>query len=127
MVWLAGASRFGCRGLVDLINSWWDEWHHNDWFLHTTYEGLTGSAEKELMRIIAHFEEPSSDTNLVAKVAEFSSFWNMKRLKKDGVIPDIILQRGDVGDPESYKVRRGVIGGIQITCRNRISRLLKMP
>ena len=42
---------------------------------------------------------------------EFSRFENMQKLEAAGAFDSKILHPGDVRDPESFKVRRGKIGG----------------
>ena len=42
---------------------------------------------------------------------EFSTFGNMKKLESAGAFDSKILRAGDTSDPESFKVRRGKVGG----------------
>ena len=42
---------------------------------------------------------------------EFSRFENMQKLEAAGAFDSNILHPGDVRDPESFKVRRGKVGG----------------
>jgi hypothetical protein len=42
---------------------------------------------------------------------DFSRFENMQKLEAAGAFDSKILQPGDVRDPESFKVRRGKVGG----------------
>jgi hypothetical protein len=42
---------------------------------------------------------------------EFSRFGNMRKMESSLEYDRQLLQPGDVNDPESYKVRRGKIGG----------------
>ena len=101
----------GAEATVDIINLWWDEWHEDDLFMHTTYENLKESTEVELVRILTHFGEASPDADFVAQAEKFASFENMQGIEKGQVISDKIIEPGDVGDPDSFKVRRGIQGG----------------
>jgi len=101
----------GAEATVDIINLWWDEWHENGRFLHTTYENVKNSTEQELMRILAHFGETEPDVDLVAQAVKFASFKNVQEMERNPVIRYNRMMLGDVGDPESFKVRRGIVGG----------------
>lgn len=103
--------RLGVEATVDIINMWWEEWSQYDRFMHTSYETLHSQTENELARILTHFGESDPDENLVARAVEFAKFENMQRMEKSGEISDVVLTPTDAGDPDSFKVRRGVLGG----------------
>ncbi|MDQ3199728.1 MAG: hypothetical protein M3Q46_11205, partial [Verrucomicrobiota bacterium] len=48
-----------------------------------------------------------------AQALEFSEFGQMQKLESAGAFDSKILRAGDARDPESFKVRRGKIGGFQ--------------
>jgi hypothetical protein len=49
--------------------------------------------------------------NIFQEALEFSRFENMQKLEAAGAFDSNILHPGDVRDPESFKVRRGKVGG----------------
>ena len=51
------------------------------------------------------------DAEAFSHALEFSRFGNMKKLEAAGAFASKILQPTDVADPESFKVRRGKVGG----------------
>ena len=51
------------------------------------------------------------DANIFREALEFSRFENMQKLEAAGAFDSNILHPGDVRDPESFKVRRGKVGG----------------
>ena len=55
--------------------------------------------------------EPSPDPDIFQEALEFSRFENMQKLEAAGAFDSNILHPGDVRDPESFKVRRGKVGG----------------
>jgi hypothetical protein len=55
--------------------------------------------------------ESSPDANIFQEALEFSRFENMQKLEAAGAFDSNILHPGDVRDPESFKVRRGKVGG----------------
>jgi hypothetical protein len=55
--------------------------------------------------------ESQPDGTIFQDALEFSRFENMQKLEAAGAFDSKILHPGDVRDPESFKVRRGKIGG----------------
>jgi hypothetical protein len=55
--------------------------------------------------------ETTPDMSIFQEALEFSRFENMQKLEAAGVFDSKILHPGDVRDPESFKVRRGKVGG----------------
>ena len=49
--------------------------------------------------------------SILREAIEFSRFENMQKMEAAGAFDSKILRAGDVRDPESFKVRRGKIGG----------------
>lgn len=101
----------GAEATVDILASWWEEWHASPRFYHCTYEALRNAPEAELTRVLAHFGEIEPDPALVADAVEFARFDNMQRMERENLVGDKILTPGDVEDPDSFKVRQGVVGG----------------
>ena len=61
--------------------------------------------------MLAVLGEPAPNTIIFEEVLEFSRFENMQKLEAAGAFDSNILHPGDVRDPESFKVRRGKVGG----------------
>jgi len=55
--------------------------------------------------------ESMPDMKMFQAALEFSRFENMQKLEAAGAFDSKILLPGDVRDPESFKVRRGKVGG----------------
>ena len=55
--------------------------------------------------------ESAPDMTMFHEALEFSRFENMQKLEAAGAFDSKILHPGDVRDPESFKVRRGKVGG----------------
>ena len=105
----------GAAATVDIIGRWWEEWHASPRFLHLTYEALQDAPEEGLARVLVHFGERRPDAGLIAEAVEFARFDNMQRMERENLIPDKILTPGDADDPDSFKVRQGVVGGYRET------------
>lgn len=106
-------SAFGIGSMVEIMNSWLAEWSDRPNFLLLRYETLRQQPAprfRELLRILG--EEPIDETAF-AGALEFSDFGHMKKLEGAGAFQSKILRAGDPQDPESFKVRRGKIGGFE--------------
>ncbi len=101
----------GVAATVDIISRWWEEWHGSPRFLHLTYEALHAAPDEHLARVLAHFGESEPDAGLIAEAVEFARFDNMQRMERENQLQDKILMPGDADDPDSFKVRQGVVGG----------------
>ena len=102
---------FGIRAIVDTMNRWLKEFGNRQNFLLVTYEALRADPEKTFSTLLAALGEPSPDAAAFAHALAFSEFENMKKLEAAGAFDSKILKPGNVTDPESFKVRRGKIGG----------------
>src|SRR5262245_2312647 len=102
--------KFGMRSIIRTMNHWLDEFSDRDNFTLVRYEALRASPEhfRDLLAVIG---EPSPDANTFQEALEFSRFENMQKLEAAGAFDSNILHPGDVRDPESFKVRRGKVGG----------------
>jgi len=105
--------RFGIRGIVRVMNDWLDEFSVRKDFTMIRYEALRASPADHFRNLLAVVGETTVDTSTFHEALEFSRFENMQKLEAAGVFDSKILHPGDVRDPESFKVRRGKVGGYQ--------------
>ena len=105
--------RFGIRGIVRVMNDWLDEFSVRKDFTMIRYEALRASPAEQFRNLLAVVGETTLDTSIFQEALEFSRFENMQKLEAAGVFDSKILHPGDVRDPESFKVRRGKVGGYQ--------------
>ena len=102
---------FGAESTVAIINHWLDEWRGSDRFMVWNYEECRQDPEKHFSRIIEFADLGPVREDLLRESIEFASFDRMKKMEKQGEVNKVMLQPGDPQDPESFKVRRGVVGG----------------
>jgi len=102
---------FGMRAIVDVMNNWLNEFSHHDTFTLVRYEALRASPAEHFRDLLAVLGESSPEANIFQEALEFSQFENMQQLEAAGAFDSNILHPGDVRDPESFKVRRGKVGG----------------
>ena len=103
--------RFGVRAIVSTMNDWMNEFPGRDNFTLIRYEALRASPKEHFRDLLAVLGEPMPDTTIFDEALEFSRFENMQKLEAAGAFDSKILHPGDVRDPESFKVRRGKVGG----------------
>jgi hypothetical protein len=103
--------KFGMRAIISTMNHWLNEFSHGDNFTLVRYEALRAAPAEYFRDLLAVLGEPTPDANTFQEALEFSRFENMQKLEAAGAFDSNILHPGDVRDPESFKVRRGKVGG----------------
>jgi len=103
--------KFGMRAIINAMNNWLNEFSERDNFTLVRYEALRASPAEHFRDLLAVLGESSPDANIFQEALEFSRFENMQKLEAAGAFDSNILHPGDVRDPESFKVRRGKVGG----------------
>lgn len=103
-------SPLGLPAIVDYLNHWHREFQ--DWpRVHRLYyEALRADTGAELARLCAFLEEDFS-SEAIAEAVEFSSFEKLKTREKENYFKSNRLAPKNPDDPDSYKVRRGKVGG----------------
>jgi hypothetical protein len=105
--------RFGIHAIVGTMNDWMNEFSHRPDFTLIRYESLRTSPAEQFCNVLATVGEKKLDMSIFRTALDFSEFDNMKKLEAAGAFDSKILRAGDVRDPESFKVRRGKIGGYE--------------
>ena len=104
---------FGIRSIVEVMNGWLAELGAQRNFALFRYETLRENPEQGFREVLAALGDTSPDEDAFAHALAFSDFGNMKKLEQQGAFESKILRAGDVRDPESFKVRRGKVGGFR--------------
>jgi len=99
---------------LPLVLAWLRRWHAQleriDQLLVVRYEDLRAAPEQELGRIFT-FIEGQADQDTIEAAVEFASFEQMKQKEAANFFKSDKLRPGDPGDPGSFKVRKGRVGG----------------
>jgi len=103
--------RFGIHAIVKTMNDWLNEFVGREDFMIVRYESLRASPAEYFRDLLAVLGETAPDMSIFQAALNFSQFENMKKMEAAGAFDSKILQPGDVRDPESFKVRRGKVGG----------------
>jgi hypothetical protein len=104
---------FGIESMVAVMNSWLVEWSGRPDFLLLRYETLRRSPAPGFRELLHLLRETPVREAAFARALEFSDFGHMKKLEGADAFDSKILRAGDARDPESFKVRRGKIGGFE--------------
>jgi hypothetical protein len=105
-----GNRQFGLSVIVAVLNHWRKRLRHHPNCLWISYEELKADPTQTLSKIVS-FLNLGLDREVMAAAVAFADFQNMKKLEISGAFSDAILKPGDPNDPESFKVRKGKVGG----------------
>ena len=103
--------KFGMRAIITAMNDWISEFSGRDNFILVRYEAMRASPTEHFRDLLGVLGESEPDCSIFQEALEFSRFENMQKLEAAGAFDSNILHPGDVRDPESFKVRRGKVGG----------------
>src|SRR5207249_10495469 len=97
--------------IVEKSNAWLTEFARRTACILVRYEDLHATPNQQFRRVLAAVGETDPQARYFESALEFSRFGNMRKMEASLEYDRQLLQPGDVNDPESYKVRRGKIGG----------------
>jgi Sulfotransferase domain len=97
--------------LIMYYNIWAKQRHVPKDFLLVCYENIHKNSEKELQKVL-HFMNINYITEKeICESVEWSRFDNMKKMERENRFNSSMLSVECIEDEESYKVRKGKIGG----------------
>ena len=102
---------FGIGRLVDILNRWIRDWAGRPRFKLIQYETCRREPEATFRDVLRFLGFRSVNESVLRKSVEFAAFENMQRLEAARGFDYAGLSRADPADSESFRVRRGVIGG----------------
>ncbi len=103
-------SPLGLPAICDYLNHWHAELDGWGRVYRLYYETLRAEPEAEMGRLLA-FLNQDFDADEIAEAVAFASFEALKRKERDNFFNNSRLQARNAEDPDSYKVRRGKVGG----------------
>jgi len=101
----------GVEATVDTLNDWIEEWRGSGRFMLWIYEEARKHPVDSLREVLEFCGFAPINEQWLAEAVDFSSFDKMKAMEKERKFDHTILRPGDPGDPDSFKVRRGKVGG----------------
>lgn len=103
--------KFGMPHIVELMNRWLSEWHGSPGFKLLRYEDCRADAARELRGLLEFLGLGPVNEAAVAHALEFSRFDNMRAMEASGEFREADLSPGNHADKDSFKARRGKVGG----------------
>lgn len=101
----------GIAVMVRSMNEWMNEFGHRKDCTLVRYEDLHLDPAAQFRRVLAALGKAEPAQPYFDDALQFSRFGNMKKMEASRAYDPQLLQPGNVDDPESYKVRRGKVGG----------------
>jgi hypothetical protein len=96
--------------IIAYYNAWADQRSAPERFCLVRYEDLHRDAAGQLERVLATFGR-APRREVVDGAVEYARFDNMRALEKKNAFGSARLRPGDEADPESFKTRKGKVGG----------------
>ena len=103
-------SDIGLPFLIDYLNTWERNLQQLDNCLLLRYEDLRAEPAATLKQVIRLMGENFSDEEIAGAV-EFGSFENLRKLETSGFFRRGGMRLHNAKDPETFKTRRGKVGG----------------
>ncbi len=104
-------SRGSVATIIEFFNIWAREAAVPREFLLLRYEDLHEDPVAALARLLAFAGVDDVAPTVLEHAVDFGRFENMRRLEERDALGSGRLRPGDPADPESFKTRRGVVGG----------------
>ena len=104
-------TRFGICKVLAFHNIWYANRHVPGEFSLVRYEDMHRLPDMAFRHALEFIGVRQIDDDVFNRAVQHASFESMQRMERDQVVPSTILRPALVSDAESYKVRRGRIGG----------------
>lgn len=101
----------GIKSIVEFYNIWGNQIDNGANVLLVRYEDMHVDATRELRRIVAFLGLKAIPEETLAEAARYASFDRMQHMECQDVLHSFRMTPGDPCDPESYKIRKGRVGG----------------
>jgi hypothetical protein len=102
---------YGIRKIIAFYNAWYANLDVPRETLVLRYEQMHADPEGNLRAALAFIGTREIPDATIKQAVEFASFGNMKKLEGTHYFSNKKLRPGNAADAESWKVRRGVVGG----------------
>jgi hypothetical protein len=106
--------RWGIPRVIEFLNGWSANWHKVDDFLMFRYEDLRADTQGGLAHLLRFLDGAEPDGACVAEAVAHASFDNLRKVEEGSARKFWVsyrLRPKDTANPDSYKVRRGKVGG----------------
>lgn len=104
------AAPVGLPAICEYLNHWQKEFQNWNKVTTVRYEDLRARAEEQLGALCQFLDAPFSASE-IAEAVRFANFESLKEKERENFFDSKRLRPADARDPDSYKVRRGKVGG----------------
>lgn len=104
------SEKLGVLRVIDHMNRWHDDMQRMPHKLVVKYEEMRAGPADVLDRVMTFLDRPF-DQDVINRSVDFASFESLARKEADGFFKSDNLKPSNASDADSYKVRRGKIGG----------------
>jgi hypothetical protein len=94
-------------------NIWADNRNTPAGFLLVWYEDMHENPKRELGRVLKFLGIPDVSDEIISEAIEHTSFNNMRKMEVENAFNSRHLKPADEEDENSYKTRRGKVGGFE--------------
>jgi hypothetical protein len=101
---------YGADNVIRVMNVWHRRLVQHPRCFWLSYESLKGDTNGELTRLLSFIGIDDVSPAFVGEAVAFSEFDNMKRMEANDEFGSDILRPRNPCDPNSFKVREGVVG-----------------
>lgn len=101
----------GLDNLIAFYNVWADQHTVPTAFFLLRYEDLHAEPIVWLHKLLAFLGFPEADKETLEQVVSYCAFDNMRRMERENVLKSARLTSPDPNDLETFKVRKGKVGG----------------
>lgn len=102
---------YGIRHVIDFYNYWYDRKDLFKDFLLIKYENLHRKPVQEIRKVLKFLNLDFIEDKTIQEAVQFASFGHMREMEKKNKLANWRLKAADKNDLESYKTRKGKIGG----------------
>jgi len=106
--------RWGIPRVVEFLNGWSANRHKIDDFMMFRYEDLRSDTPGTLGRLLRFLDGAEPDLACLSQAVAFASFDNLRKVEERSAAKFWVsyrLRPKDAANPDSFKVRRGKVGG----------------
>lgn len=96
---------------IQVLDCWRKRLGNHTDCLWISYEDLMRDTTNKFMEVLRHVDFDIINQELAEETIEFAKFENMKKMERENRFKTNILRPGNPSDPDSYKVRKGQVGG----------------
>ena len=102
---------YGIRKIVTFFNIWHANQHVPEAFLPLRYEEMHADPAGNIRKALDFIGAGEVADEIIRRAVEYASFDNMRKLEEEGRFESKKLRPGKSRDEESFKVRKGKVGG----------------